>query len=434
MQTAVEKNSPTIDIYPPDHPKGWWMMFFVFCINFSLSGCLLSWGLYQRAYLEGDYRNEKSSTVTLIGGTCAALVYGLGIVFGKLIQIYGIRWPLIIGTILYPVGLVLASFSTSIWHLFLTQSLIPGIGCSLVLFSASHLPSQWFDRRRGLASGIAVSGTSVGAATILQITQVMINRWGVRWALRVSALIYLALLLLPCIFLQERIRCCPTSEEETIERSKESRRRRIARIMRELIDLSLLLNPKVALLAVSATIYIISYTSPYYFLPSYATFIGLPDEMGAIATMVLTLSSGVGRIVAGWLADRYGSINILFITLTLSGVVTLLIWPFATSLALLMVFAILFGLFQASFMSLVPVITASLVPLHEAASAIGVVMGIQFPGDIVGPAVFGALVDATAPNTSYLPAELFNGACCIIASLLLLPLRWMITRTFWTKV
>jgi MFS family permease len=56
----------------------------------------------------------------------------------------------------------------------LGQGILQGIGCGLTLPMVFALPSQWFKKRRGLATGIVIAGAAVGGAVSSLIIQVNI--------------------------------------------------------------------------------------------------------------------------------------------------------------------------------------------------------------------------------------------------------------------
>ncbi|KAF8751528.1 Major Facilitator Superfamily [Rhizoctonia solani] len=53
------------------------------------------------------------------------------------------------GCIVVFVGQLLAAFCTSLWSIFLTQGVLQGVGCGLLLPMVFALPSQWFSKRAG---------------------------------------------------------------------------------------------------------------------------------------------------------------------------------------------------------------------------------------------------------------------------------------------
>lgn len=59
-------------------------------------------------------------------------------------------------------GTFCAGFAKPLWALILTQGVITGIGSGIAAPLFMSLPSQWFLRRRGLASGITMGGAGLG--------------------------------------------------------------------------------------------------------------------------------------------------------------------------------------------------------------------------------------------------------------------------------
>lgn len=59
-------------------------------------------------------------------------------------------------------GTFCAGFAKPLWAVIVTQGCITGIGAGIAAPLFMSLPSQWFYRRRGLASGIAMGGAGLG--------------------------------------------------------------------------------------------------------------------------------------------------------------------------------------------------------------------------------------------------------------------------------
>ncbi|RKP11478.1 major facilitator superfamily domain-containing protein [Piptocephalis cylindrospora] len=430
MEDRVIKSDILSSTYPPDHPRGWFMIALAFMAYFIVDGYSYAWGLYQRAYVESpEYAGVPTSTIALIGSVCLSTIFGLGLFVGTLIRYCGIQKTLLAGTICFPLGLLLASFATAIWHLFLTQALLSGIGGSLIVFSISHLPSQWFNSRRGIASGLAYAGSCIGSVVQLEVTEVMLENLGIRWSLRIMATASFVILLTVTIFIRERLP--PSPPDIPLSEKTGKVRGRVQVILSQIIDYSLLSRPRIILLMVMCVVYALSYMAPFFFLPSYASYIGLSNSMGTNITTALALSDAAGRIVLGLAADRFGALNLLIIACFIVTLTDLILWPLATSAGMLLGFAIIFGFFQSAFVSILPIVTASLVDPAEASSAIGLVLGIGFVGDLAGSPIFGALFDITH---TYLPSQIFAGSVSALGTLLLLPLRFILTKSFFKKI
>lgn len=78
--------------------------------------------------------------------------------------------------------------SYKLWHLFLTQALLYGVGATLLYFPIMSLAPQVFDRNRGFAMGFILSGNGVGGLVLAPTLHTLIQRVGVQWTLRILGL------------------------------------------------------------------------------------------------------------------------------------------------------------------------------------------------------------------------------------------------------
>lgn len=78
-------------------------------------------------------------------------------------------------------------------------------------------------------------------------------------------------------------------------------------------------DPKFALLFLSGVIATFPLFVPQFFLPLYCEAIGLKRSVGAAMVATFNFSGAIGRIGFGLLCDMLGPLNVLFVTLLLSG-------------------------------------------------------------------------------------------------------------------
>ena len=98
---------------------------------------------------------------------------------GAMMDNFGPRLVLPLGGILTGVGLIFSTFSSEPWHFFITLGVFV-VGGSVFMSYFGHtlfLPN-WFDRRRGLAMGLAFAGAGVGAILIFPWMQYAIETSG----------------------------------------------------------------------------------------------------------------------------------------------------------------------------------------------------------------------------------------------------------------
>ena len=114
------------------------------------------------------------------GRGAASLPYALfmvgfgvgGVVMGRLADRFGIIVPALIGSLCLPAGLYVASLAATIMQFGLTLGVLCGfLGASFVFAPMVADVSHWFTVRRGLAVGIAVSGSYVAGAVWPPVVQ-----------------------------------------------------------------------------------------------------------------------------------------------------------------------------------------------------------------------------------------------------------------------
>src|SRR6202171_2687480 len=136
------------------------------------------------------------------GVTAGAFSFGflvsaiLSPALGRLMDRRGPRVVMEMGVGLIGVGLLLATFVSQRWHLYLTLGVMVGGGSVCLGYTGQGLfLPNWFVRRRGLAMSVAFSGVGVGSIILLPWLQTLIGRTGWRsacWALAILVLVLLA--------------------------------------------------------------------------------------------------------------------------------------------------------------------------------------------------------------------------------------------------
>src|ERR1700737_1236267 len=102
---------------------------------------------------------------------------------GRMMDRFGPRGVMELGVALMGGGLLLAPLTTQPWHMYLTMGVLVGAGSVCLGYSGKSLfLPNWFNRRRGLAMGLAFAGVGIGSVTLLPWVQLMIEQTGWRTA------------------------------------------------------------------------------------------------------------------------------------------------------------------------------------------------------------------------------------------------------------
>lgn len=195
--------------HPSDFPDGglqaWSVVFGGWCGLYCTFGFISCIGVFQRYYEEGPLRAYSSSTVSWITSTEVWAMIFFGLIFGRVFDVYGPRWLLIVGSIVYVFGLMMASLASEYYQFFLAQSICAAIASSACFNACMTSVVTWFFKRRAAAFGIMVSGSSMGGFIMPIMIEKLIPEVGFPWTMRIVAFIFLGLLAITCATVKSRL-------------------------------------------------------------------------------------------------------------------------------------------------------------------------------------------------------------------------------------
>lgn len=380
---------------------GWFIVAASFTLHFVLYGLQYSYGVLLTKYIHSPIGSQTSPIVlSLIGSTGISLIATFGFITGQLADRYGYRLMALVGSFMFCLGYLFASFSDQVWQLFLAQGILVGIGSSIGFFPAVSIPSQWFFKRRGLATGICVSGSGVGGLIFSLITYYSLEEFDIAWTLRLVGLISLLLAVPSSLILRERVPSEPRDK---------------------LLDFCLFKNLQFTTLWVGGFISTLGILVPFYMMPLYANENQLSNSQGALLVAILNGGNAVGRVLLGLLADKWGAINIMLIGMLFTSLFSLVLWPLSTNFSSLIVFSIIYGFVSGSYMSLLSVISSQLFGLQNIATTNGllyVAVGI--------PCFLGNPIATFLLAYGFYSVILFSGISGLIGTLFILHLKYQL--------
>ncbi len=114
----------------------------------------------------------------------SVLVEGIAMpVAGSLVDRWGSRKTLVLGSLLLAGGLALSGMATSPWHLYLWFGVVTALGLGLMgMVPHVAIIARQFTRRRGLAMGLAWAGGGLGLGVLPIVTQFLVDNGGWRSA------------------------------------------------------------------------------------------------------------------------------------------------------------------------------------------------------------------------------------------------------------
>src|SRR2546423_9485792 len=135
--------------------------------------------------------------------TISIFVLGFAAFFGGLwLNPKGPRIVALTGGALYGLGVFLASFSHSLWWLYLSYGVIGGIGLGLGYIVPAAVLVKWFPDRRGLITGIAVGGFGAGALITAPVATRLIQTVGVLRTFAYLGVAYFIVTIIASLFMR----------------------------------------------------------------------------------------------------------------------------------------------------------------------------------------------------------------------------------------
>ena len=226
------------------------------------------------------------------------LVYGLAQPFtGMIADKYGAARVLIGGTILYAIGLVLMTLSTTGWEFSLSAGLMVGIGLSCSGFSIVYgvVGRAFPPEKRIVALGVVGAAGSFGQFVMLPFGQTLINHLGWQHAFLVLALTVLLIVPLSAALVENK-------KAQARDLHKQS----IPEALREALGHKGYLLLCSGYLVCGFQLMFISVHFPAYLVDQRMT-----PETGMMALALIGLFNIFGSYLWGWLGSRHTKKNVL---------------------------------------------------------------------------------------------------------------------------
>ncbi|QGP93165.1 Major Facilitator Superfamily protein [Neomoorella glycerini] len=135
-------------------------------------------------YLEplvNEFGWSRASTSAAYSLACGVSI-PLGILWGKILDVYGPRIVFALSCFLGGLGLFLSGFISQLWQFYLTFGLLWGAGWSAFFLIPNSVVRRWFIKKAGLALGIAVCGIPLGWVVLFPLTAYLVDAVSIKGA------------------------------------------------------------------------------------------------------------------------------------------------------------------------------------------------------------------------------------------------------------
>ncbi|XP_039990766.1 monocarboxylate transporter 4 [Xiphias gladius] len=393
MGGAVVDDKP-LGVKAPDGGWGWAVLAGCFVITgFSYAFPKAVSVFFKELIREFDVGYSDTAWISSI---LLAMLYGTGPLCSVLVNRYGCRPVMMVGGLFASLGMILASFATSIIYIYICTGIITGLGLALNFQPSLIMLNRYFSEKRPLANGLAAAGSPVALCCLSPLGQILQHQYGWR-----GGFLILGGMLLNCCACGALMRpLLPSKKTQELEENTptDAEEDKKPQPKKKLLDFSVFKDRGFVIYTVAASIMVLGLFVPPVFVVNYAKGLGYEDTKSALLLTILGFVDMFARpasgLIAGMKCVRPKSVYLFSFAMIFNGC-TDLIGSKANDYASLVVFCIFFGMSYGMVGALQFEVLMAIVGTEKFSSAIGLVLLMEAIAVLVGPPGAGRLLDAT---------------------------------------
>ena len=371
--------------------RGWLVVAAAFAVTFVGFGSAYTFSAFVEP-LQRDFGASRGS-VSLVFSLAGFLYFGLGIVSGPLADRFGARPLAVTGMLLTGLGLAAASAARNLVEVYAAYSLGVGLGVGLAYVPAIGAVQRWFVRRRGFASGLAVSGIGVGTLAMPPLATLLIDMLGWRSAYLALGALAAAVGGTMALWIENDPRDRGLGPDGDPPLPDAMAARAAGTSVGDAVRSRRFVALYAACLICSFGVFV-----PFVHLFPYARDHGVGASTAVLLLGVIGIGSTAGRFFLGGLADRIGrqaSLLLMFAGMAIA----LSIWLVSTGVWSLAAFAFVYGVFYGGWVAVLPAVVMDHFGGRNVSGIIGVLYTSVAFGTLIGPSAAGFAFDLTGNYT-----------------------------------
>ncbi len=344
----------------------------------------------------GWSRAQLAGPRSVIGAETAIL----GPVQGFLVDRIGPKAVMGLGVFLLGLGMVLFGLIDNMWQYY-AANILGGVGSSLCgILVVSTAVNTWFRRKRTMAMAIATIGFSVAGIVAVPIIVWVQATLGWRAAAIASGVAIWIIGIPTTLVLRpspEAMGLLPDGDDPATVAAAAAERAATPHAsgsgMLDFATGEAMRTPAFWLIGIGSGLYILVQSSVFVHLFLHLEQgVGMSRVSAALALTILNTVNIGGRLMGGWLGDRYRKHTTLAIGSLGTGVAMIML-ALATSAVPVFAFAVIFGLCWGVRVPLVNSVAGDYFGRASYGKILGALQLISSPLGIVGPAATGYLAD-----------------------------------------
>jgi MFS family permease len=305
---------------------------------------------------------------------------------------------------------MLSSICETYLPLLVTHGIVFGFASGMIFTPTVSVVGQYFTSKRASATGIAVSGASVGGVVFPLVLDRLFNAssFGFGASVRILGGVMAVLLTFTAVVTHEFA-------------PRRKRRLVLPQAFHESAYIWLLLGFFFTLLG---------FWTPIFYIVEYAQSKGIDAVTAFYLVAIMNATSFLGRVFLSILADKMGRFNANAVFTACTSVL-ILTWTAADTKTAITVWISFYGFFQSAVMLLISPCLAQISPRP---SDIGTYVGMALAGGSIGGLLDTPLNGALISRFGYFPASVLSGFLVLVGAVCYTIARLRLDRRLWAKL
>ncbi|CBQ69854.1 related to monocarboxylate transporter 2 [Sporisorium reilianum SRZ2] len=430
--------APLVDLPPIDGGSAAWR--FVLCgfvIWSMVWGIAYSYGSFQDYHEhnpESPFYGQSVTSISAVGTLVIGCQHFVPLLLRGFTTTYAHlhRKMVMVSLVLSALSILVASFSTSIAMLIAFQGVFFGITSGVLLTPVVLYLGQWFDKRRGFATSAIFMGSGVGGVVFPLVLNALLTSVGFAWTMHVWALAQLLLNGTALYLVKPRIPT-PRTSKKLPSSTKE--------VLRLLVpgDLRPLLNPIALIYFVVIMLQAFGWYIVSLYISTYATALGFSSTVSTGLLSAFNASAIIGYLITGPAIDKLSFTLAMAISSGLCAITALLLFGFATSLTIVLVFVLVFGAAGGGFGCFLTPIARDVATVTNSDNALQFLAWMfirgtaAVSGPLVGSALYRPSVVTPHPHGGEYGINGFRDLILFVGASMLVAAVAALVASFWRK-
>lgn len=261
------------------------------------SGILYLWSVFQPFVV--SEMGWQPSQVAMTSGLMITFFVGGNLIGGQLMSRLSARQICLSGSVLFSLGLTLTSMlkGGQPGAIYITYSLVSGVGCGLVYCTVLNVLQQWYPGKTGFISGLTVGFFGLSTVALSPAAEALLRNFGVSATFRVFAGVFFAVLMLASAFM--------TRPSKLFCAAKAAAQRQ-ASAAKQFTPMEVIKEPGYYCIAFCIFAACAAYMLIVPFIKTIALDRGISNNIAVIAVMVTGIGNAAGRVIFPALSDKFG--------------------------------------------------------------------------------------------------------------------------------